>query len=265
MRPLDLSIVVVNHNHRPLIEKCFEALFALPDRTSFEAMLIDNTCADGTAEWVANQFPQVRIYRNAERRGFAANANTGMQALRQGRYVLLLNPDVVCIPGMLHQLVAFMDTHPQAGIAAPRLFHPDGTLQPNCRRFPTPAALTFRALRMEASRHVQRYLMSDWGHSAASEVDWVTGAVLVARRAAIERVGLMDERYFLYWEDLDWCYRMRRNGWKIYYVPEARAVHAHRREGARRPFSRAGREQVLGAMKFFRKFGWDLDARRDAA
>ena len=93
--------------------------------------------------------------------------------------------------------------------------------------------------------------------STAGRVDWVTGAVLAARRSAIEQVGRMDERYFLYWEDLDWCYRMQRAGWGVYAVPEARAIHTCRREGVCRPLSRAGREQLLGAFKFFRKFGWN--------
>jgi GT2 family glycosyltransferase len=259
MTTLDFSIVVVSHNHRGVIEKCFDSLYSLPDRASFEALLIDNTCTDGAADWVEQHYPRVKVHRNAARHGFAANANTGMRMLERGRYVLLLNPDVTSIAGLLDRLVDFMDAHADAGIAAPRLFHADGTRQPNCRRFPTPAMLAMRALRMDElwrSSQVRRYLMDDREHAQAAEVDWVTGAALVARRSAIAEVGMMDERYFLYWEDLDWCYRMRRAGWHVYYVPEARAVHGYRREGVRRPISRAGREQMLGALKFFRKFGW---------
>lgn len=259
MTSLDLSIVVINHNHRGVIEKCFDSLFALPDRAACEVVLVDNACSDGTAEWVAHRYPQVLIHRNQKRRGFAANANTGMRALGRGRYVMLLNPDVIAIAGLLDHMVAFMDEHADAGIAAPRLFHADGSLQPNCRRFPSPPTLALRALRVDEiwkGQRIRRYLMEDRDCQRPAEVDWVTGAVLVARREAIADVGPMDERYFLYWEDLDWCYRMRRSGWRVFYVPEARAIHACRREGVRRPFSRAGREQLLGAIKFFRKFGW---------
>ncbi|MBZ5591982.1 MAG: glycosyltransferase family 2 protein [Acidobacteriia bacterium] len=257
--PVDLSVVIVNHNHRPVIEKCFESLFSLPDHATFEVTLIDNTCADGTAEWVAARYPQVAVRRNQERRGFAANANAGMRALNRGRYALLLNPDVIAIPGLLDRLVAFMDAHPQAGIAAPQLYNDDGTVQPNCRRFPTPGTLALRALRADEvwqSTRVRRYLM-DRESSGAIEVDWVTGALLVVRRVAIDDVGWLDEAYFLYWEDMDWCYRMRQAGWSVYRVPDAKAIHSQRREGVRRPFSRAGREQVLGALRFFRKFGWN--------
>ena len=256
---VDLSVVIVNHNHRPVIEKCFASLHSLPDHASFDVTLIDNTPADGVAAWVAEHFPRTAIQRNAVRRGFAANANAGMLAHGLGRYALLLNPDVICLPGLLDRLVGFMDRKPKAGIAAPQLLHEDGTRQPNCRRFPTPGTLAMRALRTDEiwkTRHIRRYLMEDEPVPPGS-VDWVTGAVLVARRAAIEAVGLLDERYFLYWEDMDWCYRMRRAGWGVFLVPEARAIHLHRREGVRRPFSRAGRAQLSGAVRFFRKFGWN--------
>jgi len=104
---------------------------------------------------------------------------------------------------------------------------------------------------------MQRYLMVSFENSLATQVDWVTGAVLVARRTAVETVGFMDERYFLYWEDLEWCYRMRRTGWGVYRVPEARAIHRARREGVRRLFGRAQRAQLCGAIRFFREFGWN--------
>ncbi len=255
---VDLSVVIVNHNHRPVIEKCIASLYSLPDGASFEVTLIDNTGTDGTAGWVAEHYPRVAIQRNAVRRGFAANANAGMRAPRRGRYTLLLNPDVICLPGLLDRLVEFMDGHPQAGIAAPQLFHEDGTRQPNCRRFPTPGMLALRALCVDEiwkTAAVRRYLMED--EPGAGEVDWVTGALLLARREAVDTIGLLDERYFLYWEDMDWCYRMRQAGWGVFLVPEACAVHLHRREGVRRPFSRASRAQFAGALRFFRKFGWN--------
>jgi N-acetylglucosaminyl-diphospho-decaprenol L-rhamnosyltransferase len=257
--PMDVSVILINHNHRTVIEKCIESLYCLPDRSCFEVLLIDNTRTDGTSEWAAAHFPQVRIRRNTVRRGFAANANAGIDALAQGRYALLLNPDVISVAGMLDRLVGFLDAHPDAAIAAPQLYYPDGTIQPNVRRFPTPATLALRALHVDAvwkTQTVRRYLMH--GEPAISaQVDWVTGAVMMVRRAAIGTVGLLDERYFMYWEDLDWCYRMRRAGWSVHRVAEARAIHAQGREGVRRPFSRAGRAQLAGAVRFFRKFGWN--------
>ena len=255
----DVSVIVVSHNHRAVIEKCLDSLHALPDRASFEVTLIDNTCADGAAEWTEQHYPDVVVLRNTVCRGFAANVNAGVRQSTRSPCVLLLNPDVICIPGLLDRLVEFLDSHPQAAIAAPQLFDRDGTMQPNVRHFPTPAALALRSLRVDAfwkSPGVSRYLMQG-ENPVSTEVDWVTGAVLMARRTAIEAVGLLDERYFLYWEDLDWCYRMRRAGWTVHRVPEARAFHDQAREGVRRPFSRAGRSQLAGAIRFFRKYGWN--------
>jgi N-acetylglucosaminyl-diphospho-decaprenol L-rhamnosyltransferase len=255
----DVSVIIVSHNHRTVIEKCLQSLYALSDHASFQVTLIDNTCADGTAEWTRQHYPDVIVRQNAVCRGFAANANAGIRQSVWCPYVLLLNPDAICIPGLVDRLVAFLDAHPGAAIAAPQLFYPDGAFQPNVRRFPTPSALALRALRVDAlwkSRCVRRYLMHG-EPSVSTEVDWVTGAVLMVRRTAIEDVGLLDESYFLYWEDLDWCYRMRQAGWTVHRVQAARAIHVQAREGVRRPFSRAGRSQLAGAVRFFRKYGWN--------
>lgn len=256
---LDLSIVTVNHGHRGVIGKCFDSLFSLPDAARFEALLVDNTPEDGSADEALARHPEVRVLRNSKRRGFAANANTGLRTMTRGRYVLLMNPDVICQPGLLDELAGFMDANPDAGIAAPMLFNTDGTLQPSCRKFPTPLTLAIRALRIEHLLHdprvIRDYLMSDWDHRTAANVDWVTGAVAIVRRSAIEQVGLMDERFFLYWEDLDWCIRMWRAGWRVCYVPRARAVHAHLRLGVFKPLSRYSREQTFGALRVFAKYG----------
>jgi len=256
----DVSVIIVGHNHRPVIEKCLDSLHGLPDRASFEVTLIDNTCADGTAEWTERHYSDVIVRRNAVCRGFAANVNAGVRESTRTPYVLLLNPDVICFPGLLDRLVAFLEAHPHAAIVAPQLYDPDGSVQPNIRHFPTPTALALRALRIDAlwkSHAVRRYLM-DGEHPVSTEVDWVTGAALMARRSAIEAVGSLDESYFLYWEDLDWCYRMRHAGWSVHRVPDARAIHIQAREGVRRPFSRAARSQWAGAVRFFRKYGWNV-------
>src|SRR5437016_4828246 len=168
---VDLSIVIVNHNHRPVIEKCFQSLYSLPDHASFETILIDNTCRDGVSEWVAENYPCAKIRRNTVQRGFAANANTGMRELRRGRYALLLNPDVICLPGLLDRMVEFMDNEPRAAIVAPKLSQPDGTPERNYRRFPTPGVLAARALRLDKfwqSSRMRRYLRATCEHSSAT-------------------------------------------------------------------------------------------------
>lgn len=259
---LDLSIVTVSHNHLPLIEKCLASLYSIPWNSSFEMVVVDNACGDGTAEWTAAHYPQITVIRNKLPQGYAANANMGMRAQKNGRYVLLMNPDVECLPGLIDGLVAFMDQRPGVGIAGPMLLNTDLTLQPSCRRFSTPGSIVVRGLHLDGllgnTDLIQRYLMADSDHETVAGVDWVTGALMIVRREAIDRVGVMDERYFLYSEDQDWCCRMWQGGWGVCYVPTARAIHAHMREGMRRPWSRAAYHQAVSAVRMFHKFGWRL-------
>lgn len=257
---LDLSIVTINHHHRGIIEKAIESLLALPDKVSLEVLVIDNTPEDGLIQWLNGRFSNVSGRANATPTGYAANANLGLRTAVAGRYAMMLNPDVICFPGMLDKLVAFLDNHPQVGIAAPKLLNMDGSLQPSCRRFPTPVTLAVRFLRLEKvfPAKMVHYLMRDWDHATASDVDWVTGAIMILRREAFSAVGAMDESYFMYWEDLDLCLRMWRGGWHVAYVPSAQAEHAHLRQGVKEPFSRFARWQIASAVKLFGKFGWSL-------
>ncbi len=261
-RPLDISIVTVSHNHLPLIEKCLASLYATAGNSTLETVVVDNACSDRTGEWVARNYPQVTVIPNKAWQGYAANGNTGIRARENGRYVMLLNPDVECLPGLLDALVAFMDGYPDVGIAGPKLLNPDGTLQPSCRRFSTPASILIRGLHLDGVLRktglMQRYLMDDFDHRAAADVDWVTGALMIVRREAIAQVGMMDERYFLYSDDQDWCCRMWQGGWRVCYVPQAQAIHAHMREGIKKPWSPAARHQLVSAIRMFRRFGWRL-------
>jgi len=260
--PLDLSIVTVSTNQLHLTKKLLASLYSVPWDSTFETVVVDNVCDDGTGEWVACHYPQVAVIRNEARRGYPANANNGIRALKNGRHVLLVNPDVECLPGLLDTLVAFMDQHPDVGIAGPRLLNPDGTLQPTCRRFSTPASLLIRGLHLDSllrkTALMRRYLMDDFDHRTVADVDWVTGALLIVRREAIAQVGLMDERYFLYSDDQDWCASMWQGGWRVCYVPQAQAIHAHLREGIKKPWSRAAYRQLVSAIRMFNKFGWRL-------
>lgn len=186
-----------------------------------------------------------------------------MRLLTRGRYFVVFNPDIQCLPGVFDDLVAFMDTHPDVGLAGPQLLNLDGSVQASCRRFSTPLVTLLRGLRIDRvlkhSHSIRRYLMSDFDHQASADVDWVLGAFMVVRRKAIAEVGGMDERYDIaYSEDQDWCCRMWRAGWRVCYVPEARAFHDHQRSGMRRPWSKMGYAQIVNSVRLFRKFGWRL-------
>jgi len=256
--PVDLSIVTVSHDHWPELRESLPALMASPDRCIRELLIVDNACTDGTAVKVRELVPTARVLVNDRPKGFAENCNQGIAASR-GRYVLLLNPDVRHRPGSLDALVAFMDAHPEAGIAGPKLLNPDGSLQLSCRHFSTPFLFLLRGLGMERMLErtpaQRRVLMQDWDHAAARDVDWVLGAALIARREAIEEVGVLDPAYFLYCEDQDWCYRMWTRGWSVYYVPGSVMTHAHRRASARL-FSRWKWVHARSKLRLFQKQGW---------
>lgn len=260
---VDLSITVVSHNHRAMVEAYLPSIFAVATRSTIEVLLIDNTGADGTAAWVRRHLPQVTVVQNEQPLSYAANINRGLRLQTRGRYFVALNPDVRCLPGLFDESVAFMDVSPDVGIMGPQLLNPDGSIQASCRGFSTPLVTLIRGLHLDRlmgqSRAVRDYLMSDFDRSSTADVDWVMGALMVVRREAIAEVGGMDERYTVaYSEDQDWCCRMWQAGWRVCYMPRARAVHDHQRSGMRRPWSKMGRMQTINAIRMFRKFGGRL-------
>jgi N-acetylglucosaminyl-diphospho-decaprenol L-rhamnosyltransferase len=226
---VDLSVIVVSWNVSNLLRCCLRSLHqslgAGPLR--WEVIVVDNASADDTVPMVRAEFPGVRLLVNEENPGFSAANNQGMAAGR-GRYFLLLNPDTEVLDDGAALLVAFADANPDVGVAGPMLLNPDGSVQPSRRRLPTLATAVFESTWLErwAPRGVlARYYVGDRPDDELQDVDWVSGAALLARRSAVEQVGGMDERYFMYWEELDWCRRLGEAGWRVSYVPQARIVH----------------------------------------
>jgi GT2 family glycosyltransferase len=260
---LDLTIVIVNHNHGIQVRRTIESLYALQDQIKFQLILVDNASSDGVADWLATKYPYTCLLRNNHPQGFAHNVNVGLCKAPESRFVMLMNPDIECLPGVLEELVTFMDFHPDVGISGPKLVNPDMTVQSSCRGFSTPTVLLIRGLHLDALfcdiRPVRNYLMSDFDHDSIVDVDWVTGALMIIRREAIVQIGKMDEgRYFMYSEDQDWCCRMWHAGWRVCYVPMARAIHVHMREGMKKPWSKTARYQIVSTIRMFQKFGLRL-------
>lgn len=263
MNNVDLSIVVVSHNHRKYVEEYFSSIFDASSHVTMEVLLIDNFGRDGTAEWVKANFPRVSVITNSSCRSYAENVNTGIEKLKSGRFFVVINPDIKCMPGLWDEAVRFMDENPDVGLMGPKLLNPDLTLQSSCRRFSTPLTLLIRGLHLDGLLTgygpIYEYLMKDYDHSYVNDVDWVTGALMVVRRSAIDDAGRMDERYEVaYSEDQDWCCSMWRSGWRVCYAPQAVAVHDHIRTGMTKPWSRMARMQLINAVRMFRKFDWKL-------
>ncbi len=221
---MDLSIIIVNWNIRDLLAQCLASVYAHPPDGEFEIFVVDNASTDGSAQMVRKRFPQVRLIENTKNVGFARANN---QAIQQsaGCYVLLLNPDTEVHPGALEKLVRFMEAYPQAGAAGARLLNPDGTLQPSCHPAPTLSRELWRLFHLDALWTYACYPMAGWDLDTPREVDMIQGACLLLRREALDQVGLLDEDYFIYSEEVDLCHRLRQRGWKVYWVPQAQVIH----------------------------------------
>jgi len=236
---VDLGIVIVNYNVCDLLRDCLRSVLASQGELAFEVCVVDNGSMDDSADMVAAEFPQVRLVC-AENRGYAAGNNLGLQALGFGqgkearashpRHALLLNPDTVLPPLALAQMLAFVADHPKAGIAGPRLVRSDGSLDWACRRsFPTPEVAFYRMSGLSRlfprSPRFGRYNMTYLSPDVTTEVDSVVGAFMLIRGEVIEQVGLLDERYFMYAEDLDFCYRAKKQGWQVWYNADVTVLH----------------------------------------
>ncbi|OQA45471.1 MAG: N-acetylglucosaminyl-diphospho-decaprenol L-rhamnosyltransferase [Chloroflexi bacterium ADurb.Bin325] len=261
----DLSIVIVNWNTRDLLASCLESIrgsgfqFSASGQQSStsdlrsEIIVVDNASSDGSTTLVRERFPGVQLIENAANVGFA-RANNQAIALAQGRYVLLLNSDTVVHPGALAALVGFMDAHPAAGACGPRLLNADGTLQPAAHPMLTPGRELWRLLFLERLYPRATYPMHRWDTVTPRRVEVIKGACLLLRRAALDQIGLLDESYFMYTEEVDLCYRLAEAGWELWYVPIAEIVHfggSSTRQAHEDMYVQLYRSKI----QFYRKFG----------
>jgi GT2 family glycosyltransferase len=240
MKP-DLSIIIVSFNTRQLLKECLDSVYAsLAESTlTSEVIVVDNASRDGSAVMVRKHFPQVKLIANEDNLGFAAANNQALRAMGYGtgdtphsppsKYVILLNPDTLVGKSALATLVRFMDENPRAGACGARLLHSDGTFQHSAFAFPTlfQVFLDFFPInyRLTDSRLNGRYPRYLYQASEPFPIDHPLGAALMVRREAIEQVGLLDKRFFIYCEEIDWCWRIKAAGWGIWCVPEAEIVH----------------------------------------
>lgn len=223
---MNLTIVIVSWNVRSLLHRCLCSI--PPTDGTVEVIVIDNASSDGSAAMVQSEFPHVRLIVNPVNRGFTAANNQGL-ALASGRTLLLLNPDTEVVGDALATMVRYMDDHPLVGALGPQLRYPDGRLQSSRRRFPTLATGFVESTVVQQwlpdTPTLRRYYMADTCNDAIQPVDWVVGACLLIRRQVYEQLGGLDEGYFMYSEELDWCRRIKDAGWAIMYLPTATIVH----------------------------------------
>jgi len=285
---LDLLIVIVNYNTCDLLRDCLASIYESRGDFSYRVCVVDNCSRDDSAAMVRQEFPQAQLIASSTNGGYAYANNLGLTAFgfqnaplvrhpappvppnlgglgssappnlggpggAVPRYALLLNPDTLLPPSALQEMLDFMEAHPEAGAAGPRVVREDGSLDLACRRgFPTPSAFFYRMLGLSKlfpkSRRFGRYNLTYLDPDELTEVDSVMGAFMLVRAEAIRQVGLLDESFFLYGEDLDWAYRIRKAGWKIYYNPQVTVLHV---KAASTRHSRRARYEFYRAMDIF--------------
>jgi len=224
-----ISIVIVNFNTSRLLRSCLESIYAGANGVPFEIWVVDNDSCDGSVAAVRSLFPSVRVIANRSNVGFSRANNLAISRSRS-EYVLLLNPDTRVISDAVERVMRYMEGRPEVGIAGCKVLNTDGTLQMACRRsIPTPRTAFFRLIGLSRlfpnSRTLAKYNLSYLNADQTCEVGAVSGAFLMIRRQTVRNIGLLDERFFMYGEELDWCLRARQAGWKVMYYPAATIIH----------------------------------------
>ncbi len=255
-KSVDISIITISTNEGDQLENSIHSVFAGIGELSLEYFVIDNASSDSTPEILA-RFPDIRAIQQSRKIGFATNNNLAIRR-STGRYVLLLNPDTILDPDTLPGMVNYMNLHSDIGASSCKLVNPDGSVQHTARRFPTVGAIIARWAHLDrffpGMKLLRDYLMSDWDHETERDVDWLVGAFILVRREVIDQVGVLDPAFDpLYYEDIDWCYRIRKAGWRIRYVPYVKTVHLYDRESAQTLFNRWTLVHFRNIIKYFWK------------
>jgi len=263
----DLSIIILNYNTKDFLLPCIAGIVEYTQNLDYEIIVVDNASTDNSADYVQKKilprFERVQLIVTKENGGFSAGNNQGIKKAK-GKYLLIMNSDIVIWENSFKRMVEFMEQHPKIGIAGPRLLSPDSTLQYFCYQFPTPQVLLYRRTPLSrfqfARRAIHAYLMTSWDHKDNRPVDWVQGSCMIVRASAVEKVGLMDERYFLFLEDTDWCRRFWDAGYEVWYLSEVEIIHYHSRASAatrfyQTIFNKMAWIHLASAVKYFKKWG----------
>lgn len=226
---IDISICMVSLNCREVLSACLESIQSTCSSFNYEIIIVDNASSDGTLEYLKKCFPEVQIVRNISNVGFTKATNQAIEK-SSGQYILWLNTDTILKVDALPKLLQFLEANPKVGIAGPKVLNPDGTFQPQCRRgLPTPMAALSYLLKLDRlfpSNHAMRqYLLSYLPIDSANQVNAVSGCCLMARRQVWNDIGPLDEDYFGFGEDLDWCVRAKKVGWEVWYYPGSAIIH----------------------------------------
>ena len=259
---MDLSIIVLSYKTKRLLRECLRSIRFANPQLRYEVVVVDNASGDGTPQMVREEFPEHVLIESSTNRGYAGGNNLGLAAAK-GRHVMIMNPDIFVKDGALEKLVQYLDAHPDVGMVGAKLLSGDGSAQDSHYRFHELMTPVLRRTPLGrttwGSRKIDSFLMKDTQPVDPTEVDWLLGGAFIARREAVAEVGLLDERFFLYFDDVDWCRRFWEKGWKVVYLPHVSLTHLHQRQSAEgdvfavvtNPVTRI---HIRSAVQYFRKY-----------
>jgi hypothetical protein len=259
---MDLSIIILNYKTKGLVKQCIKNVKNTTANLNYEIIVVDNGSNDGCEKMVKENFPEIEFIATGKNLGFATGNNFGLKKA-QGKYIMLLNPDITILNNSIEKMVDFMEKNPQVGLAGPKLVNPDGNYQISCRTWQTPKLILYRRTPLGrfsfAKKALDQHLMVDFDHQTNLPVDWVMGACMLVRSSALEQVGLLDERFFFYVEDMDWCRRFWQNNFQVYYLAEAEMIHLYERASALDnssflSFNKMTRRHIISFIKYFTKY-----------
>lgn len=252
----DLSVIIVNWNTKDFLSRCIESIKTKTKKISYEIIVVDNFSSDGSPGMVEETFPEVTLIRNNRNAGFGRANNQGLDKAR-GKHILFLNSDVSVNENCLDEMFDFMEKNPAVGASACKLTFPDGSLQHSCRKFPSFKVYSLMLLGLRflfpKMKIFREYLMLDWDHADIREVDQIMGSFMFMRKDVIDQVGSFDERYWMYFEEVDLCLRIKEAGWKIVHYPCASAIHFLSKSSEQWGEIKRINEFQKSLLKYFRK------------
>lgn len=258
---IDISIILITWKMKNLLEKLLDSIKEYSDGFSYEVIVVDNNSQDGTVEVIENRFPEIVLIKNKANLGVAPARNIGMKHAK-GKYVLILDADMQLKENSIQKLFAFMEENSDCGLVGAKLTYENGDIQYSCKRFPSVLSLLARRLErisyVNNSKILKNHIMADWDHNSISEVDYVIGACQFIRKEVINKIGYYDDKIFYGPEDLDFCLRVWRAGWKVMYYPFTSIIHFEQRITKKALFSKISFKHLLGIIYVYRKYNFRL-------
>ncbi len=258
---IDISIVIISWKMKDLLQSCLQSIYKFTSGVKFEIIVIDNNSLDGTSEMIQSEFSDVILIKNSENRGVAPARNQGM-AIAKGKYVLILDADVELIENTILKLYEYMESDPECGVVGSKLVSTDRELQFSCKRFPNLLSFIFRRLEhfdlIKNSKTLRYHTMKDWDHKEIKEVDYLIGACQFIRADVIKKIGMYDDKIFYGPEDIDFCLRIWKSGWKVMYYPHTQIVHHEQRITKKNIFSSISLKHFIGILYIYRKYKFKI-------